>query len=113
MKLLSHDINIIVKRVFKKQPFLAEIMINWDKIVGPKFSSKVIPLKVRNIKEKGQKIKVLHVQVDNSSIALEFAFHQQIIIERISVYLGFKAIHNIKTTIYSEKSSSLSLAKFT
>lgn len=104
MKLLSHDINIIIKRIFGRQhPLLAEIMVNWDKIVGPKFSSQATPLRIGSIKEKGLALNVLHVQVENSSIALELSFHQHIIIERISVYLGFKAIHNLKTTIYSTK----------
>ncbi len=101
MKPLSHDINIIIRRIFGKQhPLLAEIMINWSKIVGSKFSSKTIPLKIAKVKEKGQLINILHVQAENSSIALEISYFQQIIIERISVYLGFKAIHSIKTTIY-------------
>lgn len=107
MKLLSHDINIIIKRIFgKRHPLFAEIMINWDKIVGPKFSSQTTPLKIGNIREKGQVLNILHVQVENSSIALELSFHQHIIIERISVYLGFKAIHQLKTTIYSAKPRS-------
>ncbi|WP_375331550.1 DciA family protein [Candidatus Tisiphia endosymbiont of Oplodontha viridula] len=106
MKPLSHDINIIIRRIFGKQhPLLAEIMINWSKIVGPKFSSKTSSLKISSPKEKGQRINILHVQVENSSIALEISFHQQIIIERISVYLGFKAIHSLRTTIYATRNN--------
>lgn len=104
MKLLSHDINIIIKRVFDRQhPLLGEIIINWSKIVGSKFSSKATPLKIMKMKEKGQYINILYVQVENSSIALEISFQQQIILERIAVYLGFKAIHNLKTSVYQTK----------
>ncbi len=103
MKLLSHDINIIIKRIFGKQnPSLAEIMINWNKIVGSKFSNKTVPIKISTIKERGKAINILYVQAENSSIALEISFHQQIIIERISVYLGFKAIHSLRTKIYHQ-----------
>ncbi|XVN42195.1 MAG: DUF721 domain-containing protein [Candidatus Rickettsia vulgarisii] len=103
MKLLSDDINIIVKRVFDRQhPLLGEIIINWSKIVGPKFSAKATPLKIMKMKDKGQHINILYVQVENSSIALEISFQQQIILERIAVYLGFKAIHSLKTSVYSQ-----------
>ncbi|MCC8416959.1 MAG: DUF721 domain-containing protein [Rickettsia endosymbiont of Bryobia graminum] len=104
MKLLSHDINIIIKRVFARQhPLLAEIIINWSKIVGAQFSSKATPLKIVKLKEKGQDINILYVQVENSSIALEISFKQQIILERIAVYLGFKAIHSLKTSVYTSQ----------
>lgn len=107
MKLLSHDINIIIRRIFdKKHPLLAEIIINWSKIVGPKFSDKTSPLKISSVKERNKLINILYVQADNSSIALELSFHQQILIERIAVYLGFKIIHNIRTTIYEAKSKN-------
>jgi hypothetical protein len=104
MKLLSHDINIIIRRIFrKKHPLLAEIIINWSKIVGPKFSNNTTPLKISSVKERNKLINILYVQVDNSSVALELSFHQQILIERISVYLGFKVIHGLRTTIYEVK----------
>lgn len=102
MKLLSNNLNTIIKRVFGKQnPLLAEIIMNWGKIVGAKFSTQTIPSKILSVKQSGQIINVLHVQVENSSIALELSFHQQIIIERISVYLGFKAIHSLRIMVYS------------
>lgn len=102
MNLLSNNLNTIVKRVFGKQnPLLAEIIMNWSKIVGAKFSAKTIPSKISTVKQSGQVINILHVQVENSSIALELSFHQQIIIERISLYLGFKAIHSLKIIVYS------------
>ncbi len=106
MKPLSHDINIIIKRIFDKQhPLLGKIVVNWSKIVGPKFNIKANPLKISSIKKKGQLINVLHVQVENSSIDLEISFYQQIIIERISIYLGFKAIHSLRTTVYTTRIS--------
>jgi hypothetical protein len=104
MKPLSDDINKIIKRIFgKKHPLFSEIMINWSKIVGPQFSSKTSPLKIVSIRDNSKPINILYVQVENSSIALELSCHQQIIIERISVYLGFKAIHSLRTNIYDPK----------
>ncbi len=102
MKLLSNDLNTIIKKIFTKQhPLLAEIIMNWGKIVGTKFSTKTTPWKISTIKQNGQLINILHVQVENSSIELELSFQQQIIIERLSVYLGFKAIHSLKIRTYS------------
>ena len=106
MKQLSNDINLIIKRIFNRQhPLLAEIMINWNKIVGLKFSTKSTPIKITASKEKGRAINILHVQVENSSIALELSFQQEIIIERISVYLGFKAIHNLRVMVLDTKAT--------
>lgn len=100
MKPLSDDIHHIVKKIFSKQhPFLAEIIVNWGKIVGLKFSQKASPLKISRVKEKGAIINVLYIQVDNHPLSLEMSFHQDIIIERIAIYLGFKAIHKVRVIV--------------
>lgn len=103
MKILKDDIYLIIKRIFGRQhPLLPRIMTNWPKIVGLKFSSASYPLKISKSRDKGKEINILHIQVKNSSIALEISFQQEIIIERISVYLGFKAINSMRVTVYDE-----------
>jgi len=105
MKVLKDDIYLIIKRIFGRQhPLLPRIMINWPKIVGLKFSSISYPLKISKSRDKGKEINILHIQVKNSSIALEMSFQQEIIIERIALYLGFKLISSMRVTVYNEVS---------
>lgn len=96
MQLVSNYVNNIIRKIFnKKDPLLAEIIINWSKIVGIKFSKTSSPFKISTSREKGIRINILHVEVHNSGLAMEMSFQQEIIIERITVYLGFKAIHKL------------------
>lgn len=100
MQHISNAVNLIIRKIFAKQhPYLPEIIINWNKIVGLQFSQKANPYKIVTIKHKGAKHNILYVQVENSSTSLEISFQQEIIITRISVYLGFKAIDEIRTLV--------------
>jgi hypothetical protein len=101
MRLIGDAVNKVVYKVFSKQsPVLAEIIINWEKIVGLKFSQNNNPLKVTSVKEKGSKINILYISSNNSSASMEIAYQQEIIIERIAIYLGYKAIHKIKFLVH-------------
>ncbi len=100
MKPLIDDINKIVYRIFKRQhPILAEMIVNWGKIVGIKYCDKSSPLKIITNVIKEKKINILCVGVDNSSLSLEMAYQQEIIIERIAIYLGYKGIHKIRLMV--------------
>ncbi len=100
MKPIAQDIHILIKKLFNKHhPFLAEILINWSKIVGSRFSSVTSPVKITRSKDKGKDINILLIYVENSSISVEFVFQQEIIIERIAVYLGSRIIDKIKIVI--------------
>lgn len=89
MKPIASSVDSIVRKILQKQhPLLPEILLNWTKIVGLKFSASSRPVKILNSKEKGNRITVLKVSVDNPSLAMEFAYQQEIFLERISVYLG-------------------------
>lgn len=104
MKLIKDDVHKIVRHIFARQhPLLPEIMINWNKIVGFKFSDKALPLKIITDTNKKQKTNTLFVQTEDHTIALEISFYQEIILERIAVYLGFKAIHQMRVTVYKQK----------
>ena len=97
MKPIVDEVNKLVRNVFKRQhPVLAEIIINWGKIVGVKFSQNSTPLKITSSKERGKKINILYISSENSSASMEISYQQEIIIERIAVYLGYKAIHRIR-----------------
>jgi hypothetical protein len=100
MKPLINEVNKLVHKVFRRQnPILAEIIVNWGKVVGIKFSQNNYPLKVTTSKEKGKKINVLHIASDNSSSSMEIAYQQELILERIAIYLGYKAIHKIRLVV--------------
>ena len=100
MKPLNVEVNRLIHSIFKKKhPILAEIMINWGKIVGVKFSTKAAPLKITKSIESGKKINILHISAENSSISMEMSYQQELIIERIAVYLGYKGIHKIKMLV--------------
>jgi hypothetical protein len=97
MKPITPAVNLILKKIFNlHHPYFGEIIINWSKIVGHKYSNASTPLSIRSIKEKGEKLNVLNVEVTNSAMSLELSFLQDVLIERITVYLGFKAIHRLR-----------------
>lgn len=100
MKLISQDVKSLVRKILKNHhPIFAEILINWDKIVGSKFCNKTKPLKILSVREKGQKISILQIVADNPSVALEISYYQDIIIERIAVYLGFNGISKLRIVL--------------
>ncbi|XVN41570.1 MAG: DciA family protein [Rickettsia endosymbiont of Argas persicus] len=104
MKLIKDDIYKIVRHIFAKQhPLLPEIMFNWNKIVGFNFSVKTTPLKIITYTYKKQKINSLIVQIEDDATAALFPYYEEMILERITIYLGFKAIHKMKTTVYKQK----------
>jgi len=100
MRLIAHNIYQIVKHIIeRKNPTLANIIINWDKIVGSEFKSKIYPIKISSAHTGKKQIHVLHIKVDNASLAVELSFQQEMIIERIAIYLGFKAIDRLHLVI--------------
>ena len=42
---------------------------------------------------------ILMVEVNSSSTSVEIAFQQDVIIERLAVYMGYKAIDKIRTIV--------------
>lgn len=100
MKLISQNVTSIIKKVLKNQhPLFAEILINWDKIVGAKFKGKTRPFKISTSKEKGITINILQVIAENPSVSLELAYQQDIIIERITIYLGHKGVQRLRILV--------------
>lgn len=99
-KQLSDEVNKIIKNVFRRQhPLLAELIVNWSKIVGDKFSKSTHPIKVSKSREKGKPISILLIGAENSSISMEMSYRQDIILERMAVYFGYKAIHKVRIVV--------------
>ena len=100
MKPIQNEVNQILRKVFRRQhPILAELIINWDKIVGIKFSKTTEPVKITTSKEKGAKTNILQVKAYNASISVELSFMQDVLIERIALYLGYKGVHKIRIIV--------------
>ena len=100
MRPIVIDVNKLIYSIYKrKNPILAELIVNWGKIVGVKYSTKSNPLKITTIREGGKQINILQVVVDSSSISMEIAYQQELMIERIAIYLGYKGIHKIKLLV--------------
>lgn len=96
-KLLGDSINYILRKIIgQKNKVLAEIIINWPRIVGAELSSSASPLKIYSTREKGQQINVLIIQADSSAAGLKLSYQQELVIERIAVYFGHKAVHRLK-----------------
>jgi len=102
MKPLTDSIDKIIYNVYKsKNPILAELATSWGQVVGAEFNSRSSPVKIVSSFNKGQRINILYISVENSSVSLELAYQQELIIERVAIYLGYKAIHKIKIIIRS------------
>ena len=100
MKPIIENVNKIIYKIYKnKNPVLADIIINWPKIVGVKYSQNTLPLKINTLRDKNKKINILMVEVSNAATSVEIAFQQDIIIERLAVYMGYKAIKKIRTIV--------------
>lgn len=96
MKPISNEVDKVLRGVFARHSkTFAEIMINWPKMAGLYFGYNTSPYKIATATEKKRKINILYVKVDNSATGLEFTYHQDIIMERIAVYFGYKAIDKI------------------
>ena len=99
MQPIINSINRIIYKIYKKNPLLANIIINWQKIVGAKYMNNSFPLKINIVREKDKKLNILTVEVNSSSTSVEISFQQDVIIERLAVYIGYKAIDKIRTIV--------------
>ncbi len=100
MKLVKEEINKIIYNLFKnKHPLLAELILNWAKIVGIKFAKNCFPFKISSYRNKATRINILYVNTNSSSESMQLLFQQEIILERISVYFGYKAIDKLKFSL--------------
>lgn len=100
VKKLGDEINKLIINILRNNdPILAELIVNWSRIVGTKFSTKTHPIRISRMKEKGVRKSVLLIGVENSSISLELSFQQDIIIERLAIYLGYKAVDRIRILV--------------
>lgn len=99
-KSLSDSINSVLRKSLgKKSNSVAEIVINWEKIVGRELAQQTSPGNIYSTKENGKKIGILYVSVDSAATGLKLAYQQELIIEKIAIYFGHKLVHKIRSKI--------------
>lgn len=87
----------IVKPIFKERGLMkGKIITHWPQIVGEKFSRLALPEKItfpRGKKTEG----TLHLSVTSSG-ALLLQYAQDLILEQINTYFGYKALTTLRMT---------------
>ncbi len=108
MILISEVIDKVIKKILSKRqhPVLVELMINWRKVVGLQLARSTFPFKILSRTERGVKVNDLYVQVANDTIKTELYYQQDIIIERIAIYCGYKAVHKLRLVVTNTTSNS-------
>ena len=102
MKKLDGLINQVLTKLYNKQgPIIADLIINWSKIVGNEFVNNTSPSRIRSQVYKGKKINILYVNVKDSSKAIEISYSENLILERMAVFLCKRVIHRIKIQAFS------------
>jgi hypothetical protein len=100
MKPIADNIDKVLLKVFARHDkAFAEIMVHWHKITGSQFGSRTFPLKISSTTEKGRKINILHIGAKDAATSLEFSYHQDIVLERIAVYFGYKHVDKLRIKI--------------
>lgn len=93
---LSQSLDFITKPIFAKRGFSQnKILTEWHLIVGNELAKFSSPKKLTYPKNEKYGA-VLHVEIYNSGKAMEFSYNTPIIIEKIAIYFGYKAVSQIK-----------------
>lgn len=87
----------VVKPVFKARGLMeGKIIIHWSQIVGESFSRLALAEKITF--PKGKKTEgTLHLSVTSASAFL-LQYAQDLILERVNTFFGYKALSNLKMT---------------
>jgi hypothetical protein len=94
---LSYSLDKVTKPIIKQNGIYdTKLLAEWQNIVGSDVASYTMPYKIAVQKSaKGQE-KILFLYVYNSALATKLSFLHDIIVEKISAYLGYKLVSKIK-----------------
>lgn len=93
---LSRNISPLTKNLFGKKGFVeADILTNWDKIVGQELAEYSFPLKI-DFKREQKNNGTICLQVPSGAFALEIQHREKYILERINAYFGYNAVSGLK-----------------
>lgn len=83
------------RKVFREYGFAEDALIRrWQEIIGQKLADLTLPLKLTYGKEKGERVATLHLLVE-SGAALEVQHQIPLLIEKLNIFYGYKAIGRI------------------
>jgi hypothetical protein len=93
---LSIHLSKLTKPLFKKRGFTEfKIIQDWDNIIGPEFAAYTNPVKIA-FNDKNRKEGTLYIEVYNNALATKLFYLEPMIIEKIAVYFGYKAVTKLK-----------------
>ena len=90
---------VLIGALKKRHPLMPKLLLNWEKIVGAEYASLCWPQKISSVKERGEKLSLLHIKASDSVAAMRLNFLQDVITERIAIYLGHRAIDRVRITL--------------
>ncbi len=95
MPLISTEIERIIGKIAKlKNIPSTKIITDWKFIVGESLALKTLPWKLSY--DKYDNNGSIHVYVKDSPTALEISYLEQLILEKIATYFGYRAICKLK-----------------
>ncbi len=93
---ISDDIGDMAQKLLGKHGFIEiDIIKNWNKIVGEDIAQNSLPQKI-DFKKDSRENGTLYLMTSSGAFALEISHRQNLIVEKINTYFGYKAINQIK-----------------
>lgn len=100
MNSITQHIEKLTKSIFKKKGFFkSKIITEWHLIVGERLANATLPRKLVFKKLKDTEEGTLFIWVKNNSFGTELLYLEQLIIEKITIYFGFKCVNKIKIAV--------------
>lgn len=84
---------------FKKGVEIKKIIYDWEEIIGTDIGTETVPYKITRNSFKQQPTYTIHIFVNNPSISTQLYYMTQIILEKITNYVGSNYITQIKYEI--------------
>jgi hypothetical protein len=92
----SRALNSLAKKLIGKKGFTEiDILLNWEDIIGEELSTEITPMKI-NFKRGEKTNGILQLATKSGAYALEIQHRENIIIDKINSYFGYKAVSGIK-----------------
>lgn len=99
---VSQNILPLVKKVLGRKGMVGfDILVNWEKIVGPELASYCFPEKIE-FKNNQRSNGVLLLSVPAGAFALELKHREKYVLEKINTFLGYAAVASLRIVQTSE-----------
>ena len=90
-------VSLIIQRVLapalnKKNAYIAKLIFNWTEIIGEDIAKYSNPAKIKSVNNKN----ILYITIPNSAIGTEIHYMKTTIIDKITFFIGFKAVDDLK-----------------